>query len=302
MDMTDTEIEELQSGFTTAVRQVLPDIMPTIVDVGLAAAGQRASTGRMVSGSGLLSDIPTETITSERTRRVVGDVLPARLEEMLTALTGTGAGPILSGMNALNRELTASDDLVRGVEAAIDRAAAAQLDRTDIVRGLFGAEFRISTNDANAKIFKDKTAALKDIALRFRLDLKGAAPASGPLPSVRALPTEAQGTALQIVLNSAGRLASSGLNDINEELSRQFNMVQDIRRVPTFSSNPKLLRRTENQIAKRIKGVYMGGVQRLQEAEDEITALLQPLGFEGSFRFDDFDDDMAEALAKIPLQ
>jgi len=92
------------------------------------------------------------------------------------------------------------------------------------------------------------------------------------------------------------------LNETQTKLGDAFAAVQDIRRDPNFQSDPVFLRNTENQIAKQIKGLHLGGVGLLQREERDINVRLQAAGYDDVFRFDRFDADVAKVLAKIPLQ
>jgi len=212
LDLTEKEVQELKAGAATSFLQASPASVPTVIDMGLVTLGQRANPARVVTGADLLRDISTETITSEQTRRVPGDLFPAQVEELLTALMGTGAGPLLSSINGYMREVADSNDISDALVVARKRFVAAQADRSLPIRALFSdLEFRISTNDANAQLYKAKLEGLKEITRRFRFDVAnpgGGGRAAGtrePLPS-GIMPPDIRGTALEFVLESAAKL------------------------------------------------------------------------------------------------
>jgi len=307
-DLTEREVQDLTIGTRTGVLQALPVGVPTVIDMALVAAGKRASPARVATGQDVIRDIRAETITSEQTRRTPGDLLPAQLQELLTALTGTGASLMLSGANGLMREIAAGGDTFDGLGVAFERAKVAQLDRTEPLRALFSdLEFRVTTNDANAQLFKAKMEGLELVERMFTFDVRNPGVAGGapgtrePLPS-GILPPDIRGTALEFVLTSAAKIKSDVLQDTQAQLREAFDAVADIRRDPNFSSNPEFLRRTTNQISVQIKGLFLGGVGLIQREEQEINARLQELGYGDVFRFDRFDAEVADTLSKIPSE
>lgn len=308
LDLSEREVQDLKVGAQTGVLQALPVGVPTVIDMALVVAGKRAQPARIVTGQDVLRDISAETITSEQTRRTPGDLLPAQLQELLTALTGTGAGLMLSAANGLMREIADSEDITEGLKVGLERAGTAQLDRTEPIRALFSdLEFRITTNDANAQLFKAKMEGLKFVERLFTFDVSNRGVAGGapgtrdPLPS-GILPLDIGGTALELVLTSAAKIESNVLKDTQARLRDAFDAVTDVRRDPNFSSNPVFLRRTVNQIAMQIKGLFLGGVGLIQREEQEINKRLQEAGFEDVFRFDRFDADMADVLKNISIR
>ncbi len=304
-DIDEQTAESIRQGLTTAFLQLAPVDVPAIGGVPLALAGKQVNIGRFgVTSDEIVTDVPRSRIDPDQTGATVDSVVSAEVQAAIQELLGTATSPLIDTVNAFNRQYGFSDDFKEAMSVGMKTFLARTVDRARLAPSMLGMRQRVLTSDVASRLYSEKRKGLKNIQQRFVKQLANLGgtktPPSAPLPS-GIQPTDATNTALGLVLSTTHKAESQILREINAKVTRLFEELEDFRRNPTYASAPARLRSIENDIAVQIKNARLAGVERLNDEEAAVTSKLNKLGWEGVFRFDTFDADMAEALAKIPL-
>ncbi len=293
--------ESIKMGFEQSVLMNAPIDVPAAVGAPVAVGfGQQFNVGR---GGQFVTNIRQSNIDPDQKGATVGAVVSAETEAALQDIFGAAMSPLLDTMKAFNIQMGTDEGFDKALGVAWERLVASSVGSTRLLPSMFGLDVKILTSDPAASLLAAKVEGIKNIRQRSTTQLKrlgGANRTGGQLPSgLTAEP--AVNTALGFVLGQMDQVQSELLSDVNEEVTRLFQELEDFRRNPDFQ-NPRQLREIENIIAIQIKNARLTGVERLQDREAAITKQLRAFGWSGTFSLQNFDDDMANELIKIPAR
>jgi len=293
-DFDNEMAENIEDGVSNALLQLLPADVPAVLGAPIAAfTGKTANVGR--SGD-FLRDIRKSQIDPDKSGATVDSVVSANVQAAIGDIIGTAMRPTIDTLDAFNREFGGSEDFTDALDAGMETFLARNVDRTRFAPSMLGMRQRILTSDTASRLYAEKKEGMQDIVQRA-----GKQFGQGGLPS-GIIEDNATGTALGVVLSVLQSTQSNIVADIDKKISRLFLELEDVRRNPDFASSPAKLRGIENDFASEIKGLRMNAIDRLSDEEAAMTARLRALGWEGTFKFDDFDDTQAAELIKIPFQ